>query len=281
MTSSRHLDSISTINYQYQTFDLRNLAEPNFLEQNPMLSTDIPPGVKGYDMGIAGDTIPYAISNDGIISIVLLGCFIFTFIATARSRQLINREFKNFFANNHNGETTSETSGELRYQIVMVFIGILLLAFSSYMYATDAISPAYLVKSHYMLIGMLFGLFFLYFLVCWLSMTIVNAVFFDSKKNVQWIQVKLFLTAIASALLLPIVLLQVYFDFSAVNALLCFISILILDKILTFYKCWTIFFRQKGGILQTFLYFCALEMTPLLAFGGIWLLMIDNLKINF
>ena len=242
-----------------------------------MLSADIPSGMKSYDMGIAGDTVPYAISNDSIITIVLLGCFIFVFIATARSRRFIDREIKNFFTDNGD----NETSGELRYQIIMVFIGMLLMALSSYMYATDAISPSYLVKSHYVLIGMLVGMFFLYFLSCWLSTAIVNLVFFNNKKNVQWMQTKLFLTAVVSTLMLPIVLLQVYFDFSASNALWGFILILVLNKSLTFYKCWAIFFRQKGGLLQTFLYFCALEMTPLFAFGGIWLSTMNNLKINF
>ncbi|MDE6689035.1 MAG: DUF4271 domain-containing protein, partial [Prevotella sp.] len=79
----------------------------------------------------------------------------------------------------------------------------------------------------------------------------------------------------------PLVLLLVYFNFDAEKALFCFVVILILNKLLTFYKCWSIFFRQNGGILQTFLYFCALEITPLLAFAGAWLAMTDFLKVNF
>lgn len=274
------MDSISTITQQ-QIFDLRTETGQDFLEHNPMLSADIPPGVKGYDMGVAGDAVPYAISNDSVIPIVLLGCFIFAFIATARSRRFIKREIKSFFVSNRDDEAVSETSGELKHQITMVFIGILLLSLSSYMYATDVISPGFLVRNHYVLIGMLFGLFFAYFSFCWLSMIIVNSVFFGSKKSIQWMQVKLFLTAAESTLWLPIVLLQVYFDFTADKVLFWFVLILVLNKLLTFYKCWTIFFRQKVGLLQTFLYFCALEITPLLAFGGIWLSMMNNLKINF
>ena len=232
-------------------------------------------------MGIAGDTVPYAISNNSLIPIILLGCFIFIFIATARSQRFISKEIKNFFAYNHDNEINSETSGELRYQIVTIFIGILLLSISAYMYATDAISPNFFVSSHYLLIGMFFGMFFLYLLFCWLSMTMVNFIFFDSKKNIQWMQSKLFLTAVGSTLMLPVVLLQVYFDFAAENVLIWFVFVLILNKLLTFYKCRTIFFKQKGGLLQTFLYFCALEIVPLLALGGIWLSTMNNLKINF
>ena len=58
-------------------------------------------------------------------------------------------------------------------------------------------------------------------------------------------------------------------------------NLLNINKILSFYNELNIFFRQNGGTLQTFLYFCALELVPLLAFGGIWLMTIDLLKINF
>lgn len=274
------MDSISTIT-QRQIYDLRTASGQDYLEHNPMLSADIPPGVKGYDMGIAGDAVPYAISNDNIIPVVLLGCFIFTVIAVARSRRLIDREIKNLFTYNRDDEVANEMGSEQKYQIVMVLIGVLLMALSSYLYATDAISPSFMVKNHYVLIGMFSGMFFSYFLFYWFSTSVVNMVFFGSKKNAQWMQTKLSLTTAISTLMLPVVLLQVYFDFSARNALLWFIFILILNKLLTFYKCWTIFFRQKGGLLQTFLYFCALEMMPLLALGVIWLSTVNNLKVNF
>ncbi|MBR6129849.1 MAG: DUF4271 domain-containing protein, partial [Bacteroidaceae bacterium] len=60
-----------------------------------------------------------------------------------------------------------------------------------------------------------------------------------------------------------------------------FVSIVIIAKILTFYKCWSIFFRQKSIFLQIILYLCALEIIPLLSLGGILVLVTDLLKVNY
>jgi hypothetical protein len=65
------------------------------------------------------------------------------------------------------------------------------------------------------------------------------------------------------------------------NVVYIFIFILILTKILTIYKCWTIFFRQMSGFLQIILYLCALEIIPLLSIVGGLTLITDQLKVNF
>jgi hypothetical protein len=92
---------------------------------------------------------------------------------------------------------------------------------------------------------------------------------------------QLFLTAGEGVLLFPLVLLQVYFDLSLESAAVYFIFVLILNKFLTFYKSWIIFFRQKSVFLQNILYFCALEIAPLLAFGGALVMTIELLIIKF
>ena len=50
---------------------------------------------------------------------------------------------------------------------------------------------------------------------------------------------------------------------------------------MSFYKTYIIFFRRFGAVLQIILYFCALEMIPLAALGGILVLIRDYLQINF
>lgn len=81
-------------------------------------------------------------------------------------------------------------------------------------------------------------------------------------------------------LLLPVVLLQVYFDLEIQSVVIYFIVVLILVKILTFYKCYFIFFRKAGVILQIILYFCALEIVPIAALWGALVITGNHLKIN-
>jgi hypothetical protein len=57
--------------------------------------------------------------------------------------------------------------------------------------------------------------------------------------------------------------------------------VLIIVKIMTFYKCYIIFFRQNVVSLQIILYLCALEIVPLLALWKILDFTANSLKINF
>ena len=60
--------------------------------------------------------------------------------------------------------------------------------------------------------------------------------------------------------------------------LLC---VLMVVKLLLFYKCFIIFFKRLGSFLQFFLYFCALEVVPLALLWGGMLLMSRFLIYNY
>ena len=91
----------------------------------------------------------------------------------------------------------------------------------------------------------------------------------------------LFLSAVEGVSLFPLVMLQSYFDISVQSAIIYAAVVLILVKILTIYKGFVIFFRQNGAVLQIILYFCALEIIPILALAGFLVMIVDYLKINF
>ena len=92
---------------------------------------------------------------------------------------------------------------------------------------------------------------------------------------------KLFMSSMEGVVFLPAVLLQAYFDMTEKNVVIYFIIVLIIVKILTFFKCYVAFFRRNVVKLQIILYFCALEMVPLLAFWGALDFVTNSLKINF
>ena len=111
--------------------------------------------------------------------------------------------------------------------------------------------------------------------------SVVNSVFFDSKRKRHWFKTLLFISSMEGLILFPAVLLQTYFDMSEKNVILYFTIVLFFVKILTFFKCYVAFFRRNVVKLQIILYFCALEMVPLLAFWGALDYVTDSLKINF
>jgi hypothetical protein len=84
-----------------------------------------------------------------------------------------------------------------------------------------------------------------------------------------------------SVVFLPAVLLLAYSNMTEENIVIYFVVVLIFVKIMTFFKCYVVFFRRNVVKLQIILYFCALEMVPLLAFWGALDFVTNSLKINF
>ena len=240
------------------------------------------PELPGGRFGVAGDPVPYSIHADNIITLLLLGCFIFAVIAFANTRNFFVRQVKHFFYMPHEGTTeVTETAVEVRFQVFLVLLTSLLLSLLYYFYTIRYIGDTFVLSSQYHLIAIFLGMSVAYFVLKALLYTVSNIVFFDGKRNRQWVKAVLFITAVEGVLLFPAVILRAYFDMPEQNVAIYFTIVLIFVKLLTIYKCYVIFFRQNVVQLQIILYFCALEMVPLLAFWGALTMTADSLKINF
>jgi len=259
--------------------ELPQYYRENFFSKDSLLH----PEISGGRYGMAGDPIPYSMRSDDVITGLLLGCFVLAIIAITRSRQFIYRQAKNFFyiPRSENVTEITETASEYRFQFFLVLEACLLCGLLAFLYTETNIADTFILKSQYQLIGIFFGCFLAYFLLKLLFYTILNTVFFDKKKNGQWIKSQLFIWSMMGIALFPLVLLQSYFDLSMQSSLIYAAIIIILVKILTFYKCYVIFFRQNAFFLQIILYFCALEIVPMLILFGILAQIVDYLKINF
>jgi hypothetical protein len=91
----------------------------------------------------------------------------------------------------------------------------------------------------------------------------------------------LFITSLEGALLFPLVVLHAYFNLSLDHVVFCFLVVLSIVKMLTIYRTFVIFFRRNVVQLQIILYFCTLEILPLLAFWSALEITAFSLKINF
>ncbi len=237
--------------------------------------------IENTPVGVIGAPIPYTIRGDNMFTGLLLLCFMVLVVSLSQARHFIVRQLRNFFFLQHNDDNISETSTELRIQLFLVALTSLLMAISCYQFTTDFVAQTFVLDNDYQLVGLFFGVFLAYFVLKYALYAMVGAVFFSSKQNMLWMKQQLFITSIQGVLLFPIVALLIYFELSFQKAVFYFVFVFILTKFLTIYKCWSIFFRQNGVFLQIFLYFCALEIVPLLGLaGGLWGL-IEQLKINF
>ncbi len=233
-----------------------------------------------YRQGVAGDPVPYSIANDNLITSILIGCFILAMISIAKSGNFIQRQFKNFFHTQREGTTViTETSSELRFQFFLLLQTSLLLALIFFLCTKTFVGETFTVPQ-YLIIGIYTAIIVGYFMVKALLYALVNWVFFDRKKNEQWMKAGLFLVSTEGIALFPIVMLLAYFNISIESTIIYCALIIILGKLLSFYKTYLIFFHKNTGIVQSFLYFCAFEMMPLGALWGVLVLTDNYLKVN-
>ena len=261
--------------------DLTEVSLPHYYRENFFSNnTMYHPELSTERIGTSGDPIPYTFQNDSFVTGILILCFLLMTFALSRISDFLLRQTKQFFSTQKTEQTLTETGSEIKFQILFLFITCLIYALLYFLYTNHFIANTFIISSEYLLL-VIFGMTILgYMFLRMVLYTIVNNIFFDNKKNLQFLGSILIITSLEGVVLFPLILLLAYFQFSLQNAIIYTATIVILAKILTFYKSFTIFFNQKGGFLQIILYFCALEMIPLMMLWSGLLVITENLKIN-
>ena len=258
--------------------DLPQYYREGFFSKDSLFHPELP----GGRYGVAGDPVPYTVQHDDVITSLLLLLFVLATIAFSNSRHFIVRQTKNFFSASREGMTEiTETAVEIRFQTFLAFLTCLLLSILFYFYTLHYIGETFLLGSQYHLIAIFLGIIVVYYLIKTLLYTIVNTVFFDGKKNRQWMKSFLFITSIEGVVLFPLVVVWTFFGISIQNAVFYVVIVISIVKILELFKCFLIFFRQNVVKLQIILYFCTLEIIPMLLCWGALVFTANSLKINF
>lgn len=259
-----------------------NLAKPLYHSHSLVQPDSIyRPEYAVYRHGVAGDPVPYTIAGDSLITSVLLFCFVIATITIAQAGHFLERQFKNFFRTQREGTTViTETSSEMRFQLFLVAQTCMLLALILFIYSHDFAKESFSI-AHYQILGLFAAINVGYFTVKFLLYSIVDWVFFDKKKNIQWMKSFLFIISTEGILLFPIVLLFAFFHISVSSAVIYTLLVVFISKLLSFYKTYIIFFARNAAILQSFLYFCALELMPLGILWGIIMATSEYLKTIF
>lgn len=231
--------------------------------------------------GLLGEDVPYSVSSDNTVTALLIGCFLLGMLALSVSRQFMVRQIHNFFYVPRSVADMTETDYEINVQTFLVLQTALTIGILYYLLSRFALGNDYSQMSQLKVIGIFSLILVGYFAVKKLAYHIVGWTFFSAKNNDQWSKAWLFLTAAEGVLLYPILLVQIYFGLPLQIAGIWAALIIILVKLLSLYKCYAIFFKHGGGIVQNILYFCALELMPLLALVGILQITGNYLKVNF
>lgn len=260
----------------YRDVELPQYYRETFLANKPYFNTE----AYGGRQGVAGDPVPYTLAGDNLLTGILVGSFILSVITLTRLQEFIVRQVKTFFRVQREATAMTETSSELWGQLYLVLQTCLLFGILSFLYTRTVVSDTFIV-SQPLIITYYTIAFFTYFLLKGILYWGISLVFFDMKKNEQWIKFMIFIISVEGILLFPLVLLLAYFDVNIQNAVIYVAVVVFLAKLLSFYRTFVIFFEKKALYLQFFLYLCALEITPLMLLGGSLMLMSHYLKVIF
>lgn len=230
--------------------------------------------------GIAGDPTDYTFRNDdNVTGIMLISFFVMAWVI-ASSWKFLRAHFNDFFYTRERENLFAERDGRhLRGRAFLVAQTCFLIALISFT-ATRALLPdVFATASPYLLLGGVTVLSLVYYLIKLLLYGIVNHTFFSPAKCQLWTDTYLVSVLLTGCILLPVVLLLVFFDLPFVYAILVTVLLLSVIKTMLLYKSYCIFFKTRLGFVHVILYLCTLEVIPFGAFLATLYAVISNMPV--
>ena len=231
--------------------------------------------------GMVGEPLPYLLRSDGMITCIMFLCLAVVSFVLVKEKKYLFHQLKSLLSTRERASMFDDVVvADVRYTILLLLNTCVLLGRCVYFYLSETFPEIFAVKSHG---GLLFG-----FIICLIVFLIVklvsyksiNWVFFQKARNVIWLNTYFNVMIWLGLLLLPLVLLVVFFALSLQTAFYFIVAIIMFAKIALFYKCFVNFFGKIYGLVHLILYFCALEILPdLIVWKGIEILS-NNLILN-
>ena len=231
--------------------------------------------------GMVGEPLPYLLRSDGMITCILFLCLAVVSFVLVKEKKYLFHQLKSLLSTRERASMFDDvTVADVRYTILLLLNTCVLLGLCIYFYLSETLPELFTVKPHgNLLFGFTLSLIVFLFLK-WVSYKSINWVFFQKTRNVIWISTYFNVMVWLGLLLLPIVLLVVYFALSLQTAFYFIVTLIIFTKIALFCKCFVNFFGKIYGLVHLILYFCALEILPdLILWKGIGILS-NNLILN-
>ncbi len=244
---------------------VRKYFEPVIVKPSQRPDTLYIPGLKVVLNGIPGTPVPYRLRSDVFVMSTLLLSFFVAMYILSRSMHVLQMQTKNFFfKRDRNQIFTLKSDNEMKNQFFIVLLACFLLSILFFNYTEMRMTTVFNQVSPYLLLGLDMGIFLLYYIVKYLGYMMVNWVFFPLQSRSQWMNAYNFIVLSKALCLLPVVLLVVYFDMP-IHITLTLVGVIVgLFGLLVIFKAKQIFFGDIFGLCHLFLYFCTLELAPLL-----------------
>ena len=134
--------------------DLKDVTLPKYYRENFFSNDSLyHPELAGGRYGVAGDPIPETMSNDSLISGLLILCFLVMTFAFSKISGFIGRQVKDFFYVQKGEHSMTETGNEIKIQIVFSVITSLTISLLYYLYVITKVDNTFILSTDHMLLG--------------------------------------------------------------------------------------------------------------------------------
>ena len=210
-----------------------------------------------------GEPIPYMLQTDWMVTCLILLSFIAMSWSVKNGKNYLSSHFKSFFVDKKRSSLFDTTSNVgIQYLFILGIVSCVMGGLYIYSYETSTLPHLTTHIPHYFLLFSYIGSIILITLFKLVGYSFINWIFFDKSRNQEWMIAYFDLIIFMSFLLFPIVLSIVYLGMDTEQSQLIILFVLILCKILLFYKCIRNFYIRIYGFFHIILYFCALEILP-------------------
>lgn len=242
--------------------ELTSHYRQTFFDGNPFMHSE----VSDARLGIQETPLPYQLRRDDGITALLLLVLMLMLVTFSKSKKSLLKQAKELFNPPREYHSLFNDEPGDQQRTMSFFVSLALLTLSLLLFSFNKLTSSYFVSPEQLYLTLLSNLLVvvIYYFFKKVSYHFVNWIFFDKTKNKKWQETYSFVYAAEGMFLFPILLLTVYFDLNTIHTLFCLGFVVLLTRIILLYETYIIFFPKIHGFLHLIVYFCALEITPLL-----------------
>ena len=216
--------------------------------------------------GFESTATPFRLRSDAWSGLLLFVCLLLAASLVLRLRKKFKEVLQSVFFPIPGKKDEPLVDDPLRYSTRLVAIALLSLtaAMVTFTYTQHDTGFYLFPESPYLVFGGFVLLWLAYFLMKRLLSSFVNWVFFRDEKIFTWQRAYTFLYVAEALLFLVLSLIVSYLPFSPEEVFVFTICLVFFVKFLLLFKTYKIFFSKLYGTLHLIVYFCTLELMPLL-----------------
>jgi len=234
----------------------------SFFRDSTLLHTEVTYRSHGFS---AGET-PFRLRHDGWSGLLLLLCLMLAASLVLRLWKTIGELVRGFFFPVPGKTDKPATYDPLRFSTRLVAVCLLSLAAAivTFVYTQHDVGYYPFRETPYILFSAFLALWLAYFLMKRLLTNFVNWIFFKPEKIFTWQRAYTLLLSAEAMLFFLLALVAVYLPIPPEMLSIMTVALIVFVKLLLLFKTFQIFFPKMYGTLHLFVYFCTLELMPLL-----------------